>query len=74
MIIPATVNCIKKSAFRDCINLSDVEIKSSQIYLQARAFKGCEKLDYIELPQRSSIKADTFENCPAEIVVREDSE
>ncbi len=67
VVIPQGVTVIKKSAFRDCIRLTDVEIKSPQISVESRVFMGCSKLDYIELPERSDVKSDAFEDCPAEV-------
>lgn len=67
VVIPKGVTVIKKSAFRDCVRLTDVEIKSPQVSVESRVFMGCSKLDYIELPESSDVKADAFEDCPAEV-------
>ncbi len=59
-----TVTSIGKFAFKDCSNLTNIEIPESIESIGSSAFEGCSNLTNIEIPESvDSIGKSAFENC-----------
>jgi hypothetical protein len=55
---------IGRSAFAECVNLSDVELSDSVVFIGRKAFSGCASLSKIVLPNAlSRIGEDAFIDC-----------
>jgi len=61
--IPNTVTSIEISAFKGMTNLKTVYLANSVSYIGENAFYGCEKLNYIDISNVTSIGSGAFRNC-----------
>ena len=62
--IPTTVATIGNSAFKDCVNLTQIKIPSSITTIDISAFEGCTGLTYLELPiEVNKIGVNAFKGC-----------
>lgn len=61
--VPDSVTCISCNAFRNCINLKDIEIGNNVTEIGENAFEGCINLENVELGSVTAIFSGTFEGC-----------
>ncbi len=64
IVIPGGVNTISGSAFRQCLELQNIELNEGVIYIDIYAFRGCNKLQTVKLPKSLlSIESHAFYGC-----------
>lgn len=64
VILPKSIERIKRSAFRNCSNLKEINLPSSLEEIECRAFEGCKNLQRIEIPESVKfIDESVFEGC-----------
>lgn len=61
--VPDSVTGISCNAFRNCINLKDIEIGNNVTEIGGNAFEGCINLENVELGSVTAIFSGTFEGC-----------
>ncbi len=66
IVFPETIQTIEKSAFINCIGLTEVNFPKGLVYINERAFKGCSSIKELHLPEGiSEIGEEAFMNCSA---------
>lgn len=71
--VDGTVTSVGSSAFKDCVNLTTVNIAEGVEYIESAAFNGCTALAQANIPQSVTyIKLGAFKNCTAltEVTIR----
>ena len=63
--IPETVTAIGELAFKDCSNLSKINLPSGLTFVGTEAFYGCSKLEEINIPNVKFLGYNTFKGCSA---------
>lgn len=71
--VEGTVTSVGATAFKDCVNLTTVNIAEGVEYIESAAFNGCTALTEANIPQSVTyIKLGAFKNCTAltEVTIR----
>ena len=65
VVMPDSVLCIGKDAFRDCTSLKQIRFSKNLRMIKENAFSGCSSLEKIELPDGLlEIGNSAFQRCP----------
>lgn len=71
--VEGTVTSVGATAFKDCVNLTTVNIAEGVEYIESAAFNGCTALTEANIPESVTyIKLGAFKNCTAltEVTIR----